>query len=370
MDKKDYYEVLGVDRAASAEEIKKAFRQQAKKHHPDLNPGNKEAEEKFKELNEAFQVLSDPKKRAQYDQFGHSAFRPEDFAGFRTFSWEDILRNFGFDDMFDLFSGFGRRSSRGPREGADIRYDLDISLEDAFNGIKTTVEIPHFVECPTCKGAGAQPEHLKTCSTCKGSGQVRRVSRGPFGQMMNITTCHACGGTGKIIEQPCPECRGKGSVEKVQKIEITVPRGVADGQYLRVPAGGEPGTRGGPPGDLYVVIHIKPHAIYERQDADLYCKTTIDLGTALLGGEIEVPTLSGKATLKIPAGTQSHTVFRLRGQGMPYLNSGRKGDQLVKVVVHIPGKLTKRQKELVKEFVGEKKEETSTGFFDRLRDYI
>jgi molecular chaperone DnaJ len=370
MAKKDYYEVLGVEKTASPDDIKKAFRSLAKKYHPDLNPGNKESEEKFKEINEAFQVLSDPQKRAQYDQFGHSAFRPEDFAGFRQFSWEDILRNFNFNDMFDIFSGFGRSGSRGPREGADIRYDLDITLEDAFNSMQTKIEIPHFVECPTCKGTGAMPGHLKTCSTCGGSGQIRRVNKTPFGQMMNVTTCRTCGGTGKIIEKPCPECRGRGSVEKVQKIEITIPKGVNDGQYLRIAGGGEPGVQGGPPGDLYVVVHIKPHKIFERTDADLYCKTTIDLGTAMLGGEIEVPTMSGNATLTIPPGTQSHTVFRLRGQGMPYLNSRRRGDQLVKVVVNIPAKLTKKQKELVKEFVGEKKEETTGGFFERLREII
>lgn len=370
MAKRDYYEVLGVGKDATPDDIKKAFRQLAKKYHPDLNPGDKKAEEAFKEINEAFQVLSDTQKKAQYDQFGHAAFKPEDFAGFRTFSWEDILRNFGFGNMFDVFSGMGQQASRGPVEGADIRHDLEITLNDAFNGVKTTIEIPHFVECSTCKGTGAMPGHLKTCSTCGGSGQVRRVSKSPFGQMMNISTCRTCSGTGKIIEKPCQECRGKGSVERTQRIEVTIPRGVNDGQFLRISGGGEPGLRGGPPGDLYVVVHIKSHEIFERHDADLYCKTTIDLGTAILGGEIKVPTIAGKGTLTVPAGTQSHTIFRLRGQGMPYLNSKRRGDQLVKVVVHIPEKISKRQRELVKEFVGEKKEETSAGFFERFKEYI
>jgi len=370
MAKKDYYEVLGVPRTASDEEIKKAFRQLARKYHPDLNPGNKQAEEQFKEINEAFQVLSDPQKKAQYDQFGHAAFRPEDFAGFRTTSFEDLFRDFGFGDIFSVFGGGQGRRARGPEPGADLRYDMEISFEEAFQGVKKEIEVPHTVECLTCHGTGAKPGTLKTCPKCGGTGPVRNVRRSPFGPMVQISTCPQCGGTGRIAGETCETCRGEGRVRKVAKIEVAVPKGIDDGQYLRVAGEGEAGERGGPPGDLYVVAHVAPHPIFERHGRDLYCRTTIDLATAVLGGEVQVPTMTGKATLKIPAGTQSHSVFRLRGQGMPGLNSDRRGDQLVRVVVHIPEKVTKKQKELIREFSGEKKEETGKGFFEKLKDFV
>ncbi|HVN66343.1 MAG TPA: molecular chaperone DnaJ [Methanomicrobiales archaeon] len=372
MAKRDYYEVLGVPRNASEEDIKKAFRQLARKYHPDLNPGNKESEEKFKEVNEAFQVLSDPTKKGQYDQFGHAAFRPEDFAGFRATSFEDLFRDFGFGDIFNVFGGErGGQRPRGPRPGADLRYDLDISFEEAFRGVKKEIQVPHSVTCRTCHGSGAKPGTLKTCPNCGGSGQVRSVRRSPFGQMVQVSTCPQCGGSGQVAGEPCATCNGGGRLAKVAKIEVTVPRGIDDGQYLRVGGEGEAGERGGPPGDLYVVVHVAPHPVFERHGKDLFCKTTIDLATAVLGGEVQVPTMTGKASLKIPAGTQSHTVFRLKGQGMPGLNSIRRGDQLVKVVIHIPEKVTKRQKELLREFSGEKKEETTgPGFFEKLRERV
>ncbi|HVP24958.1 MAG TPA: molecular chaperone DnaJ [Methanomicrobiales archaeon] len=370
MAKRDYYEVLGVPRNASDEDLKKAFRQLARKYHPDLNPGNKNAEEQFKEINEAFQVLSDPQKKAQYDQFGHAAFRPEDFAGFRTSSFEDLFRDFGFGDIFSVFGGGQGQRARGPQPGPDLRYDLGISFEEAFQGVRKEIEVPHSVECPTCHGTGAKPGTLKTCPKCGGSGQVRNVRRSPFGQMVQISTCPQCGGSGRIAGEPCDTCHGEGKTRKVAKIEVAIPRGIDDGQYLRVAGEGEAGELGGPPGDLYVVVHVSPHPIFERHGKDLFCKTTIDVATAVLGGEVQVPTMTGKATLKIPSGTQSHTVFRLKGQGMPGLNSDRRGDQFVKVVVHIPEKVTKKQKELLREFVGEKKEETSAGFFEKLREFV
>ncbi len=373
MDKRDYYEILGVQRGAPEEEIKKAFRQLAKKYHPDLNPGNKEAEEKFKEINEAFQVLSDPKKRAQYDQFGHSAFRPEDFADFRRYSsFEEILRNFGFGDIFDAFSPFGQRAraQEWPREGADLRYDLEITLEEAFHGASRKLEVPHLEQCPACGGTGAAPGHLKACTNCNGTGEIRSVRRGPFGQMISVRTCTTCGGRGKIAEKVCTGCRGRQRVERIRKIEVNIPKGVNDGQYLRISGEGEPGVFGGPPGDLYVVVHITPHGTFERQGADLLCRTTIDLASAILGSEIEVPTITGKASLRIPPGTQSHTVFRLKGQGMPYLNAPGRGDQLVLVVVHIPERLNREQKEVVRKLFSEKKAVTAPGFFDRLREYL
>ncbi|HXW98145.1 MAG TPA: molecular chaperone DnaJ [Methanomicrobiales archaeon] len=370
MAKRDYYEVLGVPRNASEEDLKKAFRQMARKYHPDLNPGNKEAEEQFKEVNEAFQVLSDPKKKAQYDQFGHAAFRPEDFAGARSGSFEDLFRDFGFGDIFNVFGGGGGQRPRGPQPGADLRTDLEISFEEAFQGVKKTIEVPHSVECPACHGTGAKPGTLKTCPKCSGSGQVRSVRRSPFGQMVQISTCPQCGGSGNIAGETCETCHGGGNVRRVAKIEISVPKGIDDGQLIRAAGEGEAGERGGPPGDLYVVVHVSQHPIFERHGKDLYCKTTIDLATAILGGEVQVPTMTGNAGLKIPAGTQSHTVFRLRGQGMPGLDSSRRGDQLVKVVVHIPEKISKKQKELLREFSGEKKEETSAGFFEKLREFV
>ena len=373
MAKKDYYELLGVPRNAPDEEIKKAFRHLARKYHPDLNPGNKGAEEQFKEINEAFQVLSDPQKRAQYDQFGHSAFRPEDFSGFRTTSFEDLFRDSGFGDIFSIFPGFGgggRERAQAPQPGADLRYDLNISFEEAFQGVTRIIEVPHSVECQTCHGTGAKPGTLKDCPKCGGTGQVRNVRRSPFGQMVQISTCPQCGGAGKITTEPCETCQGRGKLRKVAKIEVTIPRGIDEGQYLRVSGEGEAGERGGPPGDLYVVVHVAPHPIFERHGRNLYCKTTIDFATAILGGEVQVPTISGTAGLKIPAGTQTHTVFRLKGQGMPGLNSDRRGDQLVRVVIHIPEKITKKQKELLREFSGEKKEETSAGFFEKLREIV
>ena len=373
MAKKDYYELLGVPRNASEEDIKKAFRHLARKYHPDLNPGNKGAEEQFKEINEAFQVLSDPKKKEQYDQFGHAAFRPEDFSGFRTTSFEDLFRDSGFGDIFSIFPGFGgggRERARGPQPGADLRYDLSITFEEAFQGVTSTIEVPHSVECQTCHGTGAKPGTLKDCPKCGGTGQVRNVRRSPFGQMVQISTCPQCGGAGKITTEPCATCQGQGKLRKVSKIEVTIPRGIDEGQYLRVGGEGEAGERGGPPGDLYVVVHVAPHPIFERHGRNLYCKTTIDFTTAILGGEVQVPTMTGTAGLNIPAGTQTHAVFRLKGQGMPGLNSDRRGDQLVRVVIHIPEKITKKQKELLREFSGDKKEETSAGFFEKLREFV
>jgi molecular chaperone DnaJ len=360
MAKRDYYDILGISKSASQDEIKKAFRQLAKKWHPDVNPDKKEAEERFKEINEAFQVLSDPQKRQQYDEYGHAAFKPEDFAGFRSFSFDDIFRNFGFGDIFRGF-GFDERE-----EGADIRYNIEITLEEAFNGLEKKIEVPHAVRCGTCKGTGAKPGFLNNCPECDGTGEIRRVSRSTFAQMVNITTCHKCGGRGKIATKECDECSGDGSVRRTKRIEVKIPKGIDDGQYLRISGEGEHGADGA--GDLYVAVSIKEHDIFERHKADLFCKTTIDLATAVLGGEVEVPTINGSAKIRITAGTQSHTVFRLRGQGMPYINSSRRGDQLVKVVVNIPEKLNKKQEQLLREFFAEGKAETKKGFFEKLRE--
>ena len=347
----DYYEILGVKRDASADDLKKAFRHLARKYHPDLNKGSKEAEEKFKEVNEAYQVLSDPQKKSQYDQVGHAEFKPGDTAGYRPPGYDDLFRDFGLGDIFDAFS-MGSRGSRR-RAGADLRYDLEISLSDAFYGTKITVAVPHQYECPVCHGTGAQPGSLKTCPTCHGTGQIRSTRKAGGRQMTSIAPCPDCGGSGRIIDKPCMNCHGSGILQKTRKIEITIPRGVGDGQFLRIAGEGEPGEKQGPPGDLYAVIHVKKHEVFERQGADLYTTAMVGLPTALLGGEISVPTITGSAILKIPRGTQSHTLFRLRQQGIPFLNSDNRGDLLVKIIVKIPVNLTKKQENLMKEaFIG------------------
>jgi len=348
MAEKDYYKILGVKKDASPDEIKKSFRQLARKFHPDLNKGSKEAEEKFKEINEAYQVLGDPQKKAQYDQVGHAAFRPGDFAGYQPPSYEDLFRDFGLGDIFDAFSGTSPRAAR-QRSGADLRYEIDISLADAFYGTKNTVGVPHHFACGACHGMGADPGSVRDCPTCNGTGEVRSVQRSGNRQMVNITVCPTCRGQGKIIDKPCDACKGKGTVSKIRRIEVSVPRGVQDGQFLRIPGEGEPGENRGPPGDLYAVIHIRPDRTFERKGADLYSSVVISLGMALLGGEVDLPTITGAAHLKIPPGTQSHTLFRLREQGMPYLNSDSRGDLLVKAIVNIPQKLSKKQEDLIKD---------------------
>jgi molecular chaperone DnaJ len=363
MTKRDYYEVLGINKDASQEEIKKAFRQLAKKHHPDINPGNKESEEKFKEINEAFQVLSNQEKRQQYDQLGHSAFRPGDFSGSDNFNFEDLFRGFGFDNLFKDFQGFGRNKRNRPSEGNDLRYDVEITLEDAFNGLTKKIEFSNFVNCSSCNGFGAKQEDLKDCSSCNGSGELRRSQRTVFGQVVNITTCDKCGGAGKTAAKICDKCDGEGKTRKNKKIDVDIPKGIENRQYLRVSGEGEAGENGGSAGDLFVVVNIKDHKIFDRDGADLFCKTTIDLGTAILGGEIKVPSLKGETKLKIPNGTQSETIFKLKNQGMNYVNSNKAGDLLVKIVVDIPKKLTKKQEQILKEFISDTKSETKKGFW-------
>jgi len=353
MAKKDFYEILGVKKDASQDDLKKAFRHLARKYHPDLNQGSSEAEEKFKEINEAYQVLSDPQKKAQYDQVGHADFKPGEYTQTRTPSYEDLFRDFGLGDIFDAFStGTGRARSRA---GADLRYDIEISLTDAFYGTKNTVVVPHLIGCGTCHGTGGQPGFVRACTICKGTGEIRTVQKRGNQQVMNIAQCPECSGSGTIIEKPCTTCQGRGTLQKTRTIEVSIPRGVEDKQFLRIAGEGEPGENQGPSGDLYAVVHVKRDILFERQGPDLYSSTSIGLKAAVLGGEIPVRTLTGTASLKIPRGTQSHTLFRLREQGMPYLNSDKRGDLLVKIVVKIPEKLTQRQESLILEaFAGEK----------------
>ncbi len=340
MERKDYYETLGVNRDVSPDDIKKAFRQLARKYHPDLNQGSKESEEKFKEINEAYQVLSDPLKKAEYDNVGPAVYRPGDFSGYTPPSYEDLFRDFGLGDIFDAFSAGPDRTYS--TAGADLWYETEISLSDAFQGIKNTLEVPHVYACGTCHGSGAQPGFIRTCTTCGGSGERVTVRRNGYQEMVTISPCPACGGRGTIIQKSCETCQGSGTIRRTRRIEVSIPAGVEDGQFLRIVGEGEPGKDNGLPGDLYTVIHIKKHPVFKRQGADLYSTTVIGRETALTGGEITIPTITGSATLRIPRETQNHTLFRLREQGMPYLNSRRRGDLLTEVIVTISGEAAKK----------------------------
>ncbi|RMG27454.1 MAG: molecular chaperone DnaJ, partial [Gammaproteobacteria bacterium] len=347
MAKRDYYEVLGVSRNASEAELKKAFRRLAQKYHPDRNPGDKEAEERFKEAKEAYETLSDPRKRAAYDQFGHAGVDPSmgggagAGGGFGGASFSDI-----FEDVFGDIFGTGRASTRAYR-GADLRYDLELSLEEAVMGTTVRIRVPTYVTCKVCGGSGAQPgTQPETCPTCGGIGQVR-MQQGFFSVQQ---TCPRCRGAGHIIQRPCSHCHGQGRVQETRTLSVKVPAGVDTGDRIRLAGEGEAGENGGPPGDLYVQIRVKEHPIFKRQDNNLYCEVPIPFVTAALGGELEVPTLDGRVNLKIPPETQSGRLFRLRGKGVKPVRGGPVGDLLCRVVVETPVNLTPRQKELLREF--------------------
>jgi len=350
MPEKDYYQILGVERSASTEEIKKAFRQLARKFHPDV--AGKGSEEKFKEINEAFQILSDPKKREQYDQYGSSSFSQADFS--QDFNFEDIFSDFGFGDIFNIFSG-GGRGRQASYSGTDLRYDLDITLEEAFSGLEKEIEYNSEVACDVCEGIGAKKGSLKTCEDCGGAGKIRRAQRTPFGQFLSIVTCPECGGLGKIATELCPKCKGRARVEKKRKVLIKIPAGVEHNSYLRVSGLGEAGFMGGRAGDLYVLISIKPHEVFERKGDDLIMEKKIGLLSAVLGDEVVVETIDGKVRLSIPKGTQSYTDFHLKGKGMPKIHGRGRGDLIVKVIVEIPSKITKKQEECLKQFEEEGK---------------
>lgn len=379
MAKQDYYEVLGVSRDVSQEEIKKAYRKLAVKYHPDKNPG-KDSEEKFKEAAEAYEVLSDPQKRTQYDQYGHKGIQAEfsrggGFGGF-GFDLEEALRMFngafagsrGGGSIFDNFFGGGTAEREGVgQRGANLRYDLEISLKEAALGIETAIQVPRPETCSVCQGTGAKPgTKTVACSTCGGSGQVR-YSQGFFSVRQ---TCNRCRGEGRVIETPCGNCRGEGRVRNRRKILAKVPPGVETGSRLRMAGEGEAGLRGAPPGDLYIVIHVKEHEIFERHGNDLLCEVPISFSQAALGAEVPVPTLDGSVKMKIPAATQTGKVFRLKGKGITNLRGYGKGHQYVRVVVETPAKLNEKQKAMLREFAksgGENNHPLKKNFLEKLK---
>lgn len=348
MAKRDFYEILGVAKNASEDEIKKAYRKLAMKYHPDRNPDSKQAEEKFKEAKEAYEMLSDAQKREAYDRFGHAGVDPNMGAGAGAGGFGGGFSD-AFGDIFgDIFGG-GSRSRGGPQvyRGADLRYNLDITLEQAANGFDTTIRVPSWDECETCHGSGAKPgTSPTTCGTCGGHGQVR-MQQGFFSIQQ---TCPKCHGTGKVIQDPCTSCSGVGRIKRNKTLEVKIPAGIDDGMRIRSTGNGEPGMNGGPPGDLYVEIHIKQHSVFQRDGDDLHCEMPISFARAALGGEIEVPTLSGKVSFSVPEGTQTGKTFRLRGKGIKGVRSGFPGDLFCHVVVETPVKLTDKQKDLLRDF--------------------
>jgi len=382
VEKRDYYEVLGVEKGATDKEIKKAYRKLAKKYHPDVVDDDKkeEATEKFKEISEAYAVLSDDEKRQRYDQYGHAGmdgFSQEDI--FRNVNFEDIFQGFGgggLDDIFEMFGfGGGRPSHRsGPRRGSDIYSEAVITLEEAASGVKKEINLRHDVLCSSCNGEKAEPgSDVETCPVCGGTGQRKQIRNSLFGQVVNIVQCGECNGTGKIIKEPCHTCHGRGTVKEDKKIEISIPAGVDDGNRLRVSGEGNAGEVGGGNGDLYVEIRIKKHKDFERDGANLYYEKQISFVQASLGDTIEIPTIDGKVDLKIPPGTQSGTIFRLKEKGMPHMRHKSKGNLYVTVTVVVPQKLNKEQQKLLRKFAeisGEEISEYKKGLFDKVRDAI
>ncbi len=351
MAKRDFYEILGLAKNASDEEIKKSYRKLAMKHHPDRNPDSKGAEDKFKEAKEAYEMLSDPQKREAYDRYGHAGVDPNMGGGGGGGAGSAGFAD-AFGDIFgDIFGGAARGAGRGagPQvfRGADLRYNLEISLEQAAQGYDTTIRVPSWDSCDSCHGSGAKAgTSAATCPTCNGQGQVR-MQQGFFSIQQACPKCH---GTGKIIPTPCPTCAGAGRIKRNKTLEVKIPSGIDDGMRIRSSGNGEPGMNGGPPGDLYVEVHIKPHAVFQRDGDDLHCEIPISYAKAALGGEVEVPTLSGKASFTLPEGTQSGKTFRLRSKGIKGVRSGFAGDLFAHVVVETPVKLTEKQKELLRDF--------------------
>lgn len=373
-DKRDYYEVLGLSKGATDDEIKKAYRRLAKQYHPDMNPGDKVAENKFKEVNEAYDVLGDPDKKAKYDQYGHAAFDPSSGFGGGGFGG-----GFGFDgfDISDIFSNiFGGGSSRrqnGPIRGEDIRYRLTLSFEEAVFGCKKEISYQRVQKCPECSGSGAaKGTSAKTCPDCQGRGQVKVQQRTPFGVMQSTTTCSKCRGTGKIIETPCKNCRGSGFVKASKKLEVSIPAGIDDGQGVVLRGEGCDGRNGGTAGDLVITVNVRPHAFFEREGSDIYCDIPVTYADMTLGAKITVPTIDGTETIDIPEGTQTGTTFTLKGKGVKIVNTQKRGNMYVTAVIETPKGLDRKQKELLKQFSDSlkdsnhsKKEKFSKKFFSK-----
>ena len=381
MSKRDYYEVLGVSKTATQDELKKAYRKLARKYHPDLNKDNPEAAEKFKECNEAYSVLSDEQKRAQYDQFGPEAFEnggmgggpgAGGFGGFGGFGGS------GMEALFDMFFGGqgrgGRSNNAGPQRGADLRYDMEITFEEAAFGVEKEISLKRAERCEHCHGEGAEPgSKVETCPECHGSGYVRFTQNTMFGQMVNERPCSRCHGEGKIISNPCKECGGSGTVKKTKKLKVKIPAGVDNGSRLRVGGEGKAGLKGGPSGDLYVYLYVKPHKFFERDGTTVLCEVPINIVQATLGAEIKVPTLDGQVTMKVPEGTQPGKVMRLKGKGIPSLRGGGRGDQLVRMKVVVPTKLTDKQKDALQKFADISKDNINPeekSFLNKVKDFF
>ncbi|MFN2460561.1 MAG: molecular chaperone DnaJ [Candidatus Velthaea sp.] len=366
----DYYNVLGVPRTADENEIKRAYRQLARKHHPDVASDKTHAETKFKEINEAYEVLSDPQKRANYDRFGHAGNGAPDFGGFGNFGGGE-----GFGDIFDMFFGAARGQQaprrNGPARGSDLRYDIEITLEEAFTGTSREISFNHLAACATCKGSGAEPGTLiSACDRCGGSGVMRQVRQTPLGQFVTQTTCTKCGGEGQAVSSPCHACRGRGRIETEKALTVKIPAGVDDGSRIRMSGSGEAGARGGTNGDLYVYLSVRPHERFRRDGMDVHVDVPVSFPQAALGGEIAVPSLDGDVSLDLQAGTQSGATYRLRGRGMPSVRGTVRGDELVTVHVIVPAKLTKRQRELLEAFAreGGDRVEEERSFFERVKE--
>ena len=371
MAKQDFYDILGVGKSASADELKKAYRKLAMQYHPDRNAGDKSAEQKFKDINEAYDVLKDDQKRAAYDRFGHSAFEQSGGRGPGDFNFSGGFADI-FDEVFGEFMGGGRRGQAGPSRGSDLRYNLEISLEDAFRGTQTTIRVATLAACEACGGGGAEAGSKPiTCASCHGRGRVRRQQ----GFFSIEQTCAACQGAGRVIERPCRACAGQGRARREKTLSVSIPPGVEDGTRIRLAGEGEIGIRGAMAGDLYIFVSVTPHPIFQRDGANIYCRVPLPITTAALGGTIEVPTVEGSRTrVTVPAGTQSGRQFRLRAKGMTVLRSVARGDMFIEAVVETPMNLSKRQQELLREFEKEgenrRTHPESEGFFARVKEFF